>query len=97
MLRDISYIHSEEKFATHIIWSQRIDYMLSSLNLKPYIVKVGLLKFNDGLESDHCGLFCGLKLELFKAIAEIKNHQTRLIGTNSTNQEGEKYIHNLDS
>jgi hypothetical protein len=92
-----TYIHSEEEFGTHINGSKRIDYMLCSANIKQYVSQVGMLKFQDGFDSDHRGIFCDLDQELFKNNTLIQTHQTRHIGTNSTNKEGEQYIRKLDS
>jgi hypothetical protein len=44
--------------------------------------------FYDGLDSDHCGLFCDISNDLFLNITKGTIHKTRQIGTNSTNKEG---------
>jgi hypothetical protein len=47
-------IHPQsEEFATQARGSKRIDYMLGTRNVLPYISKIGYLPFNDGFDSDH--------------------------------------------
>jgi hypothetical protein len=83
-------------FPTHINGSKRIDYLLCSKNLLPYINKTGIVKFHEGLDSDHRALFCDIDQKLFTNITEEYMRKTRQIGTNSTNREGIKYIRTLD-
>jgi hypothetical protein len=39
--------------------------MLCSNNLQEYIIKAGILKYIEGFESDHRGIFCDLDPKLF--------------------------------
>jgi hypothetical protein len=91
------YKHGNEEFPTHINGTNRIDFMLSSQNLLEYITRVGVLKFHKGLDSDHRGMFCDFTKDLYSNIIESNVIRTRQIGTNSTNQEAEKYIRKLDN
>jgi hypothetical protein len=60
--------------------------------------KVGYIKFHEGLDSDHRAVFCDIDEKILESENERSNNVLeRLIGTNSTNHEGGKYIRELDS
>jgi hypothetical protein len=92
-------IHTEdnENFPTHINGSKRIDYILCTTNLLHHVQKVGYIPFHEGIDSDHRAVFCDIDECILQ---QDKNDSSkimeRLIGTNSTNNEGEKYIRELD-
>jgi hypothetical protein len=92
-------IHEDyENFPTHSNGSKRIDYMLCSTNVLPYVNKVGYIKFHEGLVSDHRAIFCDIDESILEDVQDRKNNiLERLIGTNSTNHEGEKYIREVDN
>ena len=93
-LEDIySKVHEDNtEFPTHINGSKRIDLLLTSKNIIPYINRTGILKFHEGFDSDHRGLFCDINTDLFTNVVDNITIKTRQIGTNSTNREGRKYI-----
>jgi hypothetical protein len=92
-------IHEDyENFPTHINGSKRIDYILCSPNLLRFVNKVGYIKFHEAMDSNHRAVFCDLDQSLLDAEKDDNLQQLEcLIGTNSTNHEGEKYIRELDN
>jgi hypothetical protein len=91
-------IHEDyDDFPTHTNGSKRIDYMFCTTNVLPYVHKVGYVKFHEGLDSDHRAVFCDIDESILESEQDRPNNiMERLIGTNSTNHEGEKYIRELD-
>jgi hypothetical protein len=89
-------IHSEDySFPTHERGSKRIDYLLCTPNLLPFISRIGYVKFNEGLDGDHRAIFCDISEAIFDdEITEIATRHRR-VGTNSTNKEGTKYVRYL--
>jgi hypothetical protein len=61
--------------------------------------KVGYITFHNALDSDHRAAFCDLNNTIldddFDKNSQLEKYE-RLIGTNSTNNEGEKYIRYLN-
>jgi hypothetical protein len=91
-------IHDEDEcFPTHIKGSKRIDYILCSPNLLRFVNKVGYIQFHQAFDSDHRAVFCDLDPTILQGEQEDNIHKLeRIIGTNSTNQEGDKYIRELN-
>jgi exonuclease III len=54
-------IHSTTtEFATQARGSKRIDYMLGTRNIIPYITKIGYLPLNSGFDSDHRAIYADI-------------------------------------
>jgi hypothetical protein len=92
-----SELHDDNlDFPTHINGSQAIDFMLCTPNLVEHVWKMGYIPFYECYDSDHRGLFCDIKDSIL-----IDNKQSaniikkRMVGSNSTNAEGTKYINKL--
>jgi hypothetical protein len=83
------------EFPTQQRGSRKIDYMFCTRNLIPYIVKSGYIRFNDGFDSDHRGVFCDISHSILRDYHAPNSQRKRIIGTNSTNREGERYIRHL--
>jgi hypothetical protein len=49
--------HDHSEFPTQQNGSKRIDYMLCSQNLLQYIERIGYVRFNEALDSDHRAIF----------------------------------------
>lgn len=92
---------SKEKlsFPTYVRRNKRIDYILSTTNLSPFIKQVGCLPFyDDDLESDHRGQYI---IDIDKKILPtniIENQRPprRLTGINIPQEDIIKYIITLD-
>jgi hypothetical protein len=92
-----SHIHNDmSDFPTHTNGSKKIDHILCSNNVIPFIEKCGVVKFHEALDSDHRAIFCDISEKLFNIKEELMIIKTRQIGTNSTNREGEKYINYIN-
>jgi hypothetical protein len=90
------YKHEDyEEFSTHINGSKRIDFMLCTPNLLDYISKVGYVRYHEGFDSDHRTMFCDISKNIMNISDKIHCDKFRLVGTNSTNAEGETYIRYL--
>jgi hypothetical protein len=64
---------------THMRGSSKIDFPLTSVGLREYIEKVGLLD-NSVLKSDHCGMFLDLNASFFgKRPEKVIPHQFRTL------------------
>jgi hypothetical protein len=51
------------------------------------------MKFHECFDSDHRGIFCDLSKEILNIKEVLPNlDRVRIVGSNSTNKEGEKYI-----
>jgi hypothetical protein len=81
------------EIATHINGSKTINFLLATPNTVKYINKIGYTKFHECLDSGHRGIFCDLSKDIINNIQVTK--KIRLIGTNSTNEEGKRYIKHL--
>jgi hypothetical protein len=91
-----STIHQDyTEFPTHQRGSKRIDYILCSRNIIPYVSQCGYVRFNDAFDSDHRAIFCDISHEIMTDITELRDKRKRIIGSNSTNKEGERYIRHL--
>jgi hypothetical protein len=87
---------NNSKFTTHENGSKVIDFIRCSPNTLQYVSKIGYIPFNECFESDHCAIYCDLDEIFFKEESkERKIIRKRLIGSNSTNIEGESYISHL--
>jgi hypothetical protein len=89
-------IHQDyTQFPTQQRGSKKIDYMLSSRNLIPYITKCGYVCFNEAFDSDHRALFCDISHNILSDNFTPNSSRKRIIGSNSTNREGHRYIKHL--
>jgi hypothetical protein len=69
--------------------------MFCTRNLIPFIRKSGYVRFNDGFDSDHRAIFCDVSHEILGDNRIPNSQRKKIIGTNSTNREGERYIKHL--
>jgi hypothetical protein len=96
LINAYNHIHDDhEELPTHINGSQTIDYMLGTENIMQIIHKMGYIKFNKCFDSEHRGIYCDLSSQLFQKPSPPSVTQTRTVGSNSTNAEGERYIRHL--
>jgi hypothetical protein len=51
--------------STHIRGSQRIDYMLVSASLIPFVTRSGTLAYHQGFQTDHRTLYCDISSDFF--------------------------------
>ena len=70
--------------ATQVKGSQRIDYILGSQNILPYIQHCGYLPFHTQLVTDHRGMYLDLCSSLIDVTAIGKMNIGREIGSSST-------------
>jgi glycosylphosphatidylinositol transamidase (GPIT) subunit GPI8 len=87
---------NETDFPTHENESRKIDFLFGTRNLIPHIEKVRYLHYDEAFETDHHAIFCDISSEILSPNLEPEIGRARIIGTNSTNLEGEKYIRELD-
>jgi Reverse transcriptase (RNA-dependent DNA polymerase) len=76
--------------------SKRIDFILTSQQLLPFIKRAGYLAFYESNESDHRGLFIDLDETLLDTTVELKRPPKRYIGSKSKKQiisDYKQYIH----
>jgi hypothetical protein len=66
-------------FATFDLSSKRLDYMIGSASLLPFIKQCGYLAFYHGIPSDHRGMFLDLSLELIDGLTQLENTPTRYL------------------
>jgi hypothetical protein len=102
MIRDCKLInaysakHGEKEFGTHINGSKRIDFIICNEAMLEHITSINYMLFHQAIDSDHRACYCDISETLFKNNKKPQQARERLIGTNSTNGEGEKYIRHLD-
>jgi hypothetical protein len=70
--------------------------MFGTRNLVPYIEKIGYLHYDEAFKTDHWEIFCDISSEILSPNPEPEIIGARIVGCNSTNLEGEKYIRELD-
>jgi hypothetical protein len=51
--------------------------------------------FNDAIDSDHRAVFADVSNTILEDTIKSENKRVRLVGTNSTNEEGERYVWHL--
>jgi Reverse transcriptase (RNA-dependent DNA polymerase) len=85
--------HSD--FPTYQRGTKRIDYILCSPNTLNFIDRIGYVRFNEGIDSDHRAVFMDLSETILENNCIAQTKKLRLVGTNSTNMEGERYIRHL--
>jgi hypothetical protein len=83
------------QFPTQARGSKKIDYMLGTRNIIPYISRIGYVTFNDAFDSDHRAVFADISHSILEDPMNTANKRIRLVGTNSTNEEGERYMCHL--
>ena len=72
---------SECNIATYARGTKRIDYIFTSLNVIPFVERVGYTAFYSLNTSDHRGLFIDLSQSLIDNKVELKRPPARSIGT----------------
>jgi hypothetical protein len=89
-------IHKDyQQFPTHQNGSKTIDFAFCTNNVIPYIKQIGYIPFNEILDSDHRGIFFDLDISINHIPDNNYIPKQRLVGTNSTNQEGNNYVNHL--
>jgi hypothetical protein len=84
------HVHDDhEEFPTHINGSK------GTANILQYIHKMGYIKFHECFDSDHHGIYCDLSSKLFQKTPPPSVKRERIVGSNSTNAEGGRYIKHL--
>jgi hypothetical protein len=83
------------QFPTQARGSKKIDYLLGTRNIIPYITRIGYVTFTDAIDSDHRAVFADVSNTILEDTIKSENKQVRLVGTNSTNEEGERYVRHL--
>jgi hypothetical protein len=61
-----------EGIPTHINGSKQIDYILCLHNVQPFITKIHILKYYDGIIFNHRGMFCDVSHTIFTNIQSCK-------------------------
>jgi hypothetical protein len=84
-LVDVFELHTGRKseILTYTRGTKRIDFILSSCNLLPYVKKVGYTAFYDVSESDHRGTFIELSNDILDHKIELKQPKKREICSKS--------------
>lgn len=83
-LKDIYAENHDGNLNTHQRGSKCIDYILISAELTPYIQNIEYEQFNQGIRSDHRGIYMDLKMEAFTSrkdtytIGLKSNHGTKV-------------------
>jgi hypothetical protein len=83
------------EFPTQVRGSKRIDYMIGTRNLLPFIMKIGYIPFNEIFDTDHRPMFVDISQTILEDPSKIPEPKIRLVGSNSTNKESERYIRHL--
>jgi ribonuclease HI len=92
-----SLIGTEEcNTPTYVRGNKKIDYILTSESLSPFIKNVGCLPFYIYNNSDHRGLFIDVSEELLDAKVELQKPKKRHIGTNCSGYEIYQYKKYID-
>jgi hypothetical protein len=102
LLRDCGMIdlyttitHDNSQFPTHTRGSKKIDYLLGTHNIIPFITRIGYVKFHEAFDSDHRAVFADISNTILEDPIKPDTKRIRLVGSNSTNEESERYIRHL--
>jgi hypothetical protein len=87
----------EEQFPTHANGSVKIDFLLRTPNLLPFVTKVGYVRFHEAFDSDHRAIYCDISNSLLGPSRTVQSPLRRIVGTSSTNAEGEQYIRHINT
>jgi hypothetical protein len=92
-LEDIFSLHHAEScnLPTQVKGSQRIDYMLGTTNLLPYISKCGYLPFHQDIVTDHRGMFLDIQIDMLDLTTICKAQPTRDISSQNKMKQTTKY------
>jgi hypothetical protein len=90
-----TYHQDTSDFPTHTNGSRVLDYILGSANILQFVEKVGYIKFHVCFDSNHQGIYCDLSKTILQQQNKNEPQRQRLVGTNSTNYEGELYARHL--
>jgi hypothetical protein len=85
-----------DNIPTYARGRKRIDYILTSQELVPYISRVGYLSFYESNHSDHRGLFLDIRESILDTKVQLARPTQRQIGSKSkpiTIYKYEQYIH----
>lgn len=66
-------------FETFDLGSKRLDYIVGSSSLLPFVSRCGYLAFYHGISSDHRGLFIDFSLEMIDGLTRLENTPTRYL------------------
>ena len=92
-LVDLFTLHncSPVTIPTFVNGKSRIDYVLGTPNILPYIKQCGYLPFNSGIISDHRGMFLDLCNSIIDNKTTYHDAPIREIGRHSTMEQTTKY------
>jgi hypothetical protein len=98
MLIDSFTVHTGENcdIPTYSRGSKRIDYILTTQNLLPYVTQVGYLPFFEGNDGDHRGMFIDISNAILDKKIELKRPAKRVIGSSSKGIEIFSYKRELN-
>jgi hypothetical protein len=92
-----SYISNDEcNVPTYVRGNKKIDYILTSESLLPFIKNLGCLPFYMYNNSDHRGLFVDISEHIIDTKVELKQPTKRHIGTNNSGYEIYTYKKYID-
>jgi hypothetical protein len=75
------------KLSTYVNGNKRLDYILTSTNLVPFIERVGYTPFYGLNTRDHCGVFIDITSSLIDHKIELSRPATRHIGSKSKGKD----------
>jgi hypothetical protein len=81
---------------TYTRGKKRLDFILSSQSLLPYVTRVGYLPFYAANNSDHHGLYLDLDESILDDKIELKRPSRRAIGSSSKPNELFEFKRHLD-
>jgi hypothetical protein len=77
--------------STYTRGRKRLDYILTSQNLIPFITQAGYLPFFKANDSNHCGLFIDISNKLLDNKVELKRPEKWMIGSSRKMKEIYEY------
>jgi hypothetical protein len=82
---DVFNLHTGQEcnIPTYTRGTKRIDFILASYNILPFVEKVGYTAFYDASESDHRGAFLELSDKIIDNKVELKRPKKLDIGSKS--------------
>ena len=66
-------------FETFDLGTKRLDYIIGSSSLLPFVKRCGYLAFYQGIPSDHRGLYVDLSLDMIDGLTRLETTPTRFL------------------